>query len=69
MRSRVRASHWQTRQPVTADWKVSYPTQESAGASTAEEGQARQFTASELQADLQQRLHYWRSWDGVFTVS
>jgi len=39
--------------PVTADWKVSCPIQESAGASTAEEGRARQFTASELQADLQ----------------
>jgi len=33
--------------------KVSCPIQESAGASTAEEGRARQFTASELQADLQ----------------
>ena len=45
--------HWQTLQPVTADWKVSCPIQESADASTAEEGRARQFTASEIQADLQ----------------
>ena len=51
--SRVAASHCQTRKPVTADWKVSCPIQESAGASTAEEGRARQYTASELQADLQ----------------
>ena len=51
--SRVLTSHCQTRQPVTADWKVSCPIQESAGASTAEEGRARQFTANELQADLQ----------------
>ena len=51
--ARVHTSHCQTRQRVTADWKVSCPIQESAGASTAEEGQARQFTASELQADLQ----------------
>ena len=34
-------------------WKGSWPIQESAGACTAEEGRARQFTASELQADLQ----------------
>ena len=53
LRSRVLASHCQTCQPVTADWKVSCPIKESAGASTAEEGRARQFTASELQADLQ----------------
>jgi len=52
VRSRVHTSHCQNRQPVTADWKVSCPIQESAGASTAEEGRARQFTASELQADL-----------------
>ena len=51
--SRVLTSHCQTRQPVTAYWKVSCPIQESAGAHTAEEGRARQFTASELQADLQ----------------
>ena len=53
VRARVHTSHCQTRQCVTADWKVSCPIQESAGASTAEEGQTRQFTASELQADLQ----------------
>ena len=50
--SRVHTSHCQTRQPVTADWKVSCPIQESTVASTAEEGRARQFTASELQANL-----------------
>ena len=49
---RVLTSHCQTRQPVTADWKVSCLIQESAYASTAAEGWARHFTASELQADL-----------------
>jgi len=53
MHSHVHTSHCQTCQPVTADWKVSCPIQESAGASTVEEGRAQQFTASELQADLQ----------------
>jgi len=68
VRSRVCASHCQTRQPVTADWKVSCPIQESAGASTAKKSRARQFTAvhdctvdgrkfcasaHKLQADLQ----------------
>jgi len=46
VRSSVHTSHCQTRQPVTADWKASCSIQESAGASTAEEGRARQFTAS-----------------------
>ena len=53
MRSCPRASHRQARQPVAADWKVSCLIQDGAGASTAEEGRARQFSASELQADLQ----------------
>jgi len=52
MRSCLRASHRQTRQPVTADWKVSCPIQDGARASIAEEGRARQFSTSELQADL-----------------
>ena len=55
--SHVCASHCQTHQPVTADWKVFCRIQESAGASTAEEGRARQFTVSELQADLQPADH------------
>jgi len=53
MRSCLRASHRQTRQPVTVDWNVSCPIQDGADASIAEEGRARQFSASELQADLQ----------------
>ena len=44
-----RHRHRQTRQPVTADC----PIQDGAGASIAEEGWARQLSASELQADLQ----------------
>jgi len=53
------ASHRQTRQPVTADWNVYCPIQDGAGAFIAEEGRARHFSASELQADLQpvDRLH------------
>jgi len=53
MRSCLRASHRQTRQPVTADWNVSCPIQDGAGAFIVEEGWARQFSTSELQADLQ----------------
>ena len=53
MRSCLRSSHRQTRQPVTADWNVSCQIQDGIGASTAEEGRARQFSTSELQADLQ----------------
>jgi len=37
---------------VTADWKVSCPIKESAGAPIAEEGHALQFTASEQQAEI-----------------
>jgi len=46
-RPNVHTSRCQTRQPVTADWKISCSIQERAGASTAEEGRARQFTASD----------------------
>jgi len=38
------ASHCQTRQPVTADWKVSGTIQESAGAAIAEESRAWQLS-------------------------
>ena len=48
VRSRVHISHCQTRQPVTADWKVSCPIQNSTGASSAEEG-----GLDSSQADLQ----------------
>jgi len=42
-----------SRQPVTAVSKVSCPTQDSTGVSIAEEGRVRQFSAREVQADLQ----------------
>ena len=48
MRPRVCASHCQTHQHVTPDWKVSDPIQERASASTAEEGLALQFTGRSL---------------------
>ena len=50
---RLRASYNHARQPVTAVWEVFCLTQNSAGAFIAEEGRAQQFSASELQADLQ----------------
>jgi len=53
MCARLRTSHSQARQPVTAVWKVSCPIQDSTGAFIAEEGRARQFSTSELPADHQ----------------
>jgi len=41
MHSCLCTCHCQTRQPIAADWKVSCPVQESAGATTAEESWAR----------------------------
>ena len=56
LRSHVHTSHCQTRQPVTADWKLSCPIQESAGASTAEKGRADLQPADHVQGPGETRV-------------
>ena len=65
----LRSSHSQARQPVAVVWEVPCRTQDSAGASTAEEGRAPQFSASELQADLQSVNRVEGPWDCLLYTS
>jgi len=53
-------SHRQSRQPIDADWNVSFEIQASAGTATTEEGWTRPLIARELKAHIQSvnRLEY-----------
>ena len=53
MCGRVRSCHRQTCQRVVPDRKVPVLLQARPGTAAAEEGRARQFITSELQADIQ----------------